>query len=145
MPVAVCRPLANLNLNYCKKNEKKEISFIVVGNVSLHMDEFRKIKLLSYLCSAEILCLQNPVSSNQRLNQSNQPEKKVIKEKNWVETTSLIDVNEKPMQSQMTFHVQLKITSTNGKALWGRSSFIVGGGGVGGCRGILGDHILFRG
>lgn len=41
----VCRPLANFNLNYCKKNEKKEISFIVVGNVSLHMDEFKKIKL----------------------------------------------------------------------------------------------------
>ena len=53
----------------------------------------------------------------------------MIKEKNWVETTSLIDVNEKPMQSQMTFHVQLKITSTNDKALWGRSSFIVEGGG----------------
>ena len=77
----------------------------------------------------------------------------MIKEKNWVETTSLIDVNEKPMQSQMTFHVQLKITSTNDKALWGRSSFIEGGvgwvgvpgsgGGVGGpysCTGSHGDN-----
>lgn len=64
----------------------------------------------------------------------------MIKEKNWVETTSLIDVNEKPMQSQMTFHVQLKITSTNGKALWGRSSFIVEGGGGGVSRDFGGSH-----
>lgn len=53
----------------------------------------------------------------------------MIKEKNWVETTSLIDVNEKPMQSQMTFHVQLKITSTNGKALWAGHHLSKGGGG----------------
>lgn len=64
----------------------------------------------------------------------------MIKEKNWVETTSLIDVNEKPRQSQMTFHVQLKITSTNDKALWGRSSFIEGGVGWVGVKGFWGSH-----